>query len=49
VLCVPAGRDDATGVPVGAQIVGRTYEDHIVFRIGAAVEAALPWPHVAQL
>jgi Asp-tRNA(Asn)/Glu-tRNA(Gln) amidotransferase A subunit family amidase len=49
VLCVPAGRDDATGVPVGAQIVGRTYEDHTVFRIGAAVEAALPWPHVAEL
>ena len=42
VLCVPAGRDEGTGVPVGVQIAGRTYEDPIVFRIGAAIEAALP-------
>ncbi len=49
VLCVPAGRDDATGVPVGVQIAGRTYEDDTVFRIGAAIEAALPWQQVADL
>ena len=49
VLCVPATRDEATGVPVGVQIAGRTYEDPIVFRIGAAIEAALPWPQVAGI
>ena len=28
---------------------GRTYEDPIVFRIGAAIEAALRWPQVAGI
>jgi len=39
VLSVPSGlaRD---GVPTGVQIVGRTYEDVSVFRVGAAVERA---------
>ncbi|MBN35542.1 MAG: amidase [Rhodospirillaceae bacterium] len=42
VLSVPSGRDKK-GVPTGLQIVGRTYDDPTVFRIGAAVEAADPW------
>ena len=42
VLAVPSGRD-RNGVPTGVQIVGPTYEDKTVFRIGAAIEAADPW------
>jgi len=42
VLNVPSGRD-RNGMPTGIQIVGPTYEDATVFRIGAAVEAADPW------
>jgi Asp-tRNA(Asn)/Glu-tRNA(Gln) amidotransferase A subunit family amidase len=48
VLTVPAGRDGA-GVPIGVQIVGRTYDDPTVFTIGAAVERSRPWPLVAEL
>ena len=42
VLSVPSGLD-RNGVPTGLQIVGRTYDDATVFRVGAAVEAAEPW------
>lgn len=42
VMSVPSGVD-RRGVPTGLQIVGRTYDDPTVFRIGAAVEAADPW------
>ncbi len=42
VLSVPSGRD-RNGMPTGIQIVGPTYEDATVFRIGGAVEAADPW------
>ena len=48
VLTVPAGRD-LEGVPIGVQVVGRTYDDPTVFRIGAAIEQAQPWPLVATL
>jgi aspartyl-tRNA(Asn)/glutamyl-tRNA(Gln) amidotransferase subunit A len=40
VLSVPSGRAH-NGVPTGLQIVGRTYDDETVFRVGAAVELAL--------
>ena len=42
VLTVPSGFD-RNHVPTGLQIVGRTYDDPTVFRIGHAVEAADPW------
>ncbi len=48
VLTIPAGRDEHN-VPIGAQIVGRTYDDATVFTIATAVEAARPWPLVAGL
>lgn len=38
VLAVPSGRA-SNGVPTGVQIVGRTYTDESVFRVGAAIEA----------
>jgi Asp-tRNA(Asn)/Glu-tRNA(Gln) amidotransferase A subunit family amidase len=42
VLVVPCGRS-RDGVPLGVQIVGRTYDDVSVFRAAAAFAAALPW------
>ena len=48
VVCVPAGRDPA-GVPIGVQVVGRTYDDTTALRIAAAIEAVRPWPLVAAL
>jgi Asp-tRNA(Asn)/Glu-tRNA(Gln) amidotransferase A subunit family amidase len=46
VLAVPSGFT-SNGVPSGVQIVGRTYGDAGVFRIGAALEHIRPWPTVA--
>ena len=48
VLAVPAGRG-AEDVPIGVEIVGRPFDDHTVFRIGAAIELGQPWPLVAAL
>src|SRR6185312_9618732 len=47
VMSVPSGlaRD---GVPTGMSIVGRTYDDVTVFRIGTAFERAQPWLNVAE-
>jgi aspartyl-tRNA(Asn)/glutamyl-tRNA(Gln) amidotransferase subunit A len=42
VLVVPCGRS-RDGVPLGIQIVGRTYDDVSVFRAAAAFAAARPW------
>ena len=42
VLAVPSGFAD-NGVPTGIQIVGRTYDDATVFRVGAAYERVRPW------
>ncbi|MEO5665046.1 MAG: amidase [Nocardioides sp.] len=40
VLAVPSGLAP-NGVPTGVQLVGRTYDDATVFRLGAALESAL--------
>jgi Asp-tRNA(Asn)/Glu-tRNA(Gln) amidotransferase A subunit family amidase len=42
VLSVPSGRA-RNGVPTGLSIVGKTYDDLTVFRIGSAFEKAQPW------
>jgi Asp-tRNA(Asn)/Glu-tRNA(Gln) amidotransferase A subunit family amidase len=47
VINVPIGRDDL-GVPIGAQVVARTFEDPTAFRVAAAMEATRPWPLVAE-
>jgi len=44
---VPCG-STKEGLPVGLQIVGRSYEDPRVFAIAAALETAQPWPPVAN-
>ena len=41
VLAVPSGRAQ-NGVPTGVQIVGKPYDDDMVFRIGLGLEAAAP-------
>jgi len=41
VLSVPSGLA-SNGVPTGVQIVGRTYDDRTVFRLGAALERQQP-------
>jgi Asp-tRNA(Asn)/Glu-tRNA(Gln) amidotransferase A subunit family amidase len=43
VLAVPSGMA-SHGVPTGLQIIGPTYEDAVVMRIGAALEQELGWP-----
>jgi Asp-tRNA(Asn)/Glu-tRNA(Gln) amidotransferase A subunit family amidase len=43
VLSVPSGFA-MHGVPTGLQIIGPTYEEDIVMRIGAAMEQAINWP-----
>ena len=42
VLVVPCGRS-RDGLPLGVQLIGRTYDDVSVFRAGAAFAAARPW------
>jgi aspartyl-tRNA(Asn)/glutamyl-tRNA(Gln) amidotransferase subunit A len=48
VLAVPSGVA-SNGVPTGVQIVGRTYADVDVFRIGVALERVRPWTGLAPL
>jgi Asp-tRNA(Asn)/Glu-tRNA(Gln) amidotransferase A subunit family amidase len=45
-LSVPAGRSP-NGVPFGIQITGPRFADDLVLAVGAAWEAARPWPAVA--
>lgn len=47
VLSVPSGHD-VNGVPTGVQIVGRSYDDETVFRVGAALERVRPWFDTAE-
>jgi Asp-tRNA(Asn)/Glu-tRNA(Gln) amidotransferase A subunit family amidase len=42
VLAVPSGRA-SNGVPTGVQIIGRTFDDERVFRVGMALERVRPW------
>ncbi|HEX9447042.1 MAG TPA: amidase [Dongiaceae bacterium] len=44
VLVVPF-QQTSSGIPFGVQIVGQTFDDVSVFRIGAALEDQSPWYH----
>ena len=44
VLAVPSGRA-GNGVPTGVQIVGQTFDEPTVLRVGAAIERLLPWSY----
>ena len=41
-LSVPAGYD-AGGLPVGVQLMGRPYEEHLLLRLGRVIEAGVEW------
>ena len=47
VLAVPAGTAD-NGLPVGIQIIGRSYDDVRPFRVAAALERVAPWMDCAR-
>jgi len=47
VVTVPAGRD-GHGVPIGVQVVGRTYDDATAINVARAIELARPWPLVSE-
>jgi Asp-tRNA(Asn)/Glu-tRNA(Gln) amidotransferase A subunit family amidase len=47
VLAVPAGLAD-NGLPVGIQIVARSYDDARPFRVAAALERSAPWLDSAE-
>lgn len=47
VLNVPSGHS-SWGLPTGVQIVGHTYDDPTVFRIGKALERLRPWTYTAD-
>ena len=47
VLAVPAGLAD-NGLPVGIQIVARSYDDARPFRVAAALERSAPWLDVPE-
>lgn len=42
VLAVPSGMATC-GIPTGVQVVGHPFDDEMVFRVGAGIEAARPW------
>jgi Asp-tRNA(Asn)/Glu-tRNA(Gln) amidotransferase A subunit family amidase len=44
VLAVPSGLAD-NSVPTGVQVVGRTFDEATVMRVGAAIERQLPWAY----
>jgi amidase len=48
VLAVPSGMA-STGIPTGVQIVARTYDDEMAFRVGAAIERERPWSYPSVL
>jgi aspartyl-tRNA(Asn)/glutamyl-tRNA(Gln) amidotransferase subunit A len=41
-LSVPIGSEH--GMPFGAQVVARPYDEALLLRIGAVIERSLPWP-----
>ncbi|MEC5191737.1 MULTISPECIES: amidase [unclassified Arthrobacter] len=44
VLAVPSGFA-SDGVPTSVQVVGHSFAEGSVFRVGAAIEALMPWAH----
>ncbi len=47
VLAIPAGIAP-NGLPVGIQVVARSYDDKRVFQLAAAIEKARPWLDCAE-
>ncbi len=50
-ISLPMAMDDATGLPIGVQLIGRPWDESGLLRLAAEIEAAAPWtdrrpPHV---
>jgi len=37
--------DDASGLPVGVQVVAGPWRDELVFQVATQLEQSLPWAH----
>jgi amidase len=46
-VSVPAGHDEAAGVPLGAQLIGRPGDEPLLLGVAAIVERLRPWPRAA--
>lgn len=44
-ISLPVHHDEATGLPVGVQLVGGPLRDDLVLQVSAQLEQALPWAH----
>jgi amidase len=42
-ISVPVHHDDASGLPVGVQVVAGPWRDELCFQVAAHLEQALPW------
>ena len=42
-ISLPAHHDDATGLPVGVQLVAAPWREDLLLRVGRVLELALPW------
>ena len=44
-ISLPVHHDDASGLPVGVQVVAGPWRDDLVFQVATQLEQALPWAH----
>ncbi|HEU5083431.1 MAG TPA: amidase [Acidimicrobiales bacterium] len=42
-ISLPVGHDEATGLPVGVQLVGGPWQDDLVLQVSRQVEQRVPW------
>jgi amidase len=42
-ISLPVHQDDASGLPVGVQVVAAPWRDDVVFQVASQLEQALPW------
>jgi amidase len=42
-ISVPIHHDEATGLPVGVQIVAAPWREDLLLQVAAQLEVALPW------
>ncbi|HET6665506.1 MAG TPA: amidase family protein, partial [Acidimicrobiales bacterium] len=42
-ISVPVHHDDATGLPVGVQVVAAPWREDLLLQVAAQLEASVPW------
>jgi amidase len=42
-ISVPVHHDEASGLPVGVQLIAGPWRDELAFQVAAQLEPALPW------